>query len=197
MIYLYWYLGIGAVFLVIIFVSHQLTKSPADDQLNELLLAADPRKNRRWWKPLNYAVVPLLAAAMALTVWPIAAYWKVKEMIHARSPNNEDPPKEFVVTDDHLQKPHAIADIEAAEKVEDPLGAVPRLPFGHLNPAWETFKKTIHEGDQLWSFSAQWTTEWGNTETRDGYVVLSGGAIRQYFLTRCVFIDKDSERGEN
>lgn len=197
MIYLYWYLGIGAVFLAVIFISHQLTKSPADDQLNELLLAAEPRRNRWWWKPLNNVVVPILAAVLVLTAWPIAIYWKTKEMIDARRPKNEDQPKEFGVTQDHLQKLRTIAEIEAAETVVDPLGAAPRIPFGHLNPAWETFKQSIQDGDQLWSFSAPWTTEWGRNEVRDGYAVLRGEAIGPHFLTRWVFIDKEIKQGED
>ena len=139
MIYLYWYLGIGAVFLAVIFISHQLTKLPADDRLNELLLAADPSRDRWWWKPLNNVVVPILAAVMVLTVWPIAIYWKAKEMVDARRIKNEEPPKEFAVTKDHLQKQWTESEIESTETVVDPLDAAPRIPFGHLNPAWETF----------------------------------------------------------
>lgn len=197
MIYLYWYLGIGAVFLAVIFISHQLTKSPDDSRLNDLLLASDPRRDRWWWKPLNNVIVPILAALMVLTVWPIAIYWKAKEMIDAHRPKNEEPPKEFAVTRDHLQKQWTVAEIETAEVVVDPMGAAPRTPFGHLNPAWETFKQSILEGDQLWSFSAPWTSEWGREEVRDGYVVLRGETIGAHFLTRWVFIDKDSEQGED
>lgn len=127
MIYLYWYLGIGAVFLAVIFISHQLTKSSADDRLSELLQAADPRRDRWWWKPLNNVVVPILAAVMVLTVWPIAIYWKAKEMIDARRIKNEEPHKEFAVTNDHLQKQWTAAEIESAETVVDPLDAAPRI----------------------------------------------------------------------
>ena len=197
MIYLYWYLGIGAVFLAVIFISHQLTKSSADDRLSELLQAADPRRDRWWWKPLNNVVVPILAAAMVLTVWPITIYWKAKEMIDARRIKNEEPRKEFAVTEDHLQKQWTTAEIEASETVLDPLDAAPRIPFGHLNPAWEIFKSSIQYGDQLWAFSAPWTSEWGRKEVREGYVILRGETIGPHFLTRWVFIDKDSEQGED
>lgn len=197
MIYLYCYLGIGAVFLAVIFISHQLTKSRDVRELAELIQAADPNRDRWWWKPLNNVVVPILAAAMVLTVWPIAIYWKAKEMIDARHIENEEPPKEFAVTKDHLQTQLTTAEIESAETVVDPLGATPRIPFGHLNPAWETFKRSIQNGDQLWAFSAPWTSEWGRNEVRDGYVILRGETIGPHFLTRWVFIDKDSEQGED
>jgi hypothetical protein len=197
MIYLYWYLGIGAVFLAVIFISHQLTKSREVEDFADLLQVADPRRGHWWWKPLNNIVVPLLAAVMVLTVWPIAIYWKAKEMIEARRPKNEEPPKEFAVTKDHLLKQWSADEIETAEVVVDPLDAAPRVPFGHLNPAWEKFKQSIEDGDQLWSFSAPWTTEWGRDEVRDGYVVLRGELIGPHFLTRWVFIGKENEQEES
>ena len=42
MIYLYWYLRIGAVFLAVIFISHQLTKSSADDRLRRAAAGRRP-----------------------------------------------------------------------------------------------------------------------------------------------------------
>ena len=197
MIYMYWYLGIGALFLVVIFTAHQLMKSPADERISDLLLAADPSSNKWWWKPLNKVIVPILAAFMALAVWPIAIYWKAKEMIEARNVKEAEPPKEFSVTRDHLLKRWLVGEIENTEIVSDPLGAAPRLPFGHLNPAWETFKQSIQDKDQLWSFSAHWTSDWGRNEVRDGYAVLRGETIGPHFLTRWVILDKENEQGEN
>jgi hypothetical protein len=197
MTYLYWYLGIGAVFLAAIFISHQLTKSTDDGRIADLLLAADPSSSKWWWKPLNKVIVPILAAIMILAVWPVAIYWKVKEMIDARQVKEEEPPKEFAITRDHLLKRWSVAEIETAEIVSDPLGAAPRQPFGHLNPAWETFKQSIGDGDLLWSFSAPWTSDWGRNEVRDGYVVLRDEAIGPHFLTRWVILDKENEQGEN
>jgi hypothetical protein len=197
MTYLYWYLGIGALFLAVIFISHQLTKSPADDRIADLLLAADPSSNKWWWKPLNKVVVPILAAIMVLVVWPIAIYWKAKEMIEARNIKEAEPPKEFAVTRDRLLKRWSVGEIEKTEIVSDPMGAAPRLPFGHLNPAWENFKQSIQDKDQLWSFSAPWTSDWGRNEVRDGYVILRGETIGPHFLTRWVILDKENEQGEN
>lgn len=196
MTYLYWYLGIGALSLAVIFTSHQLTKSPADDRIADLLLAADPSSNKWWWKPLNKVIVPILAAIMVLVVWPIAIYWKANEMIDARNVKEAEPPKEFAVTRDHLLKHLSVGEIETSEIVSDPLEAAPRLPFGHLNPAWEIFKESLQDEDQLWSFSAPWTSDWGRNDVRGGYVVLRGEVIGPHFLTRWVILDKESEQGE-
>jgi hypothetical protein len=194
MTYLYGYLGIGAVLLAIIFIAHRLTKSRNEEQIADLINAFDPRRDRWWWKPLNNVVIPMLAAVMVVVVWPIAIYWKAKEMIDIRQPEIEKPPRKFAVAKEHLQKQWTLAEIEAAEVVLDPLGAAPRTPFGHLNPAWQTFRQSILEDDQLWSFSAPWETDWGRKEIRDGYVVVRGEAIGAHFLTRWVSLDNQTEQ---
>lgn len=194
MTYVYWYLGIGALFLAVIFTSHQLTKSPANERISDLMLAADPNSDKWWWKALNKGIVPILAALMVLAVWPIAIYWKAKEMLDARRAKEESPPKEFAVARDHLLKRWKVEEIESAEIVSDPLGAVPHLPFGHLNQAWEAFKYSLQGNDELWSFSATWRSEWGRDEGRDGYVVLRDEMIGPHFLTRRVILDKDAKQ---
>jgi len=195
MIYLYGYLGIGAILLAGILISHQLTKSLADDLVSEVLQATDPRSNQWWWKPLNKVGVPILFAIAVTAIWPLVIYWKAKEMVDARRPTqNKEPPKEFAVTQEHLRRQWTVAEIESAETVVDPLNAAPRIPFGHLNPAWETFKPLMADGDQIWSFYAHWTTKWGHHEVRDGYVLVRGGSIGPHFLARCEYIEEeDSE----
>ena len=76
----------------------------------------------------------------------------------------------------------SIEDIEARERVIDPLGAVPELPFGHLHSAWKAFLEGISPDDALWSFSANWT-RWGRKELRDGYVIVRGDIIGAHFQT--------------
>jgi hypothetical protein len=184
MIYLYIYLGIGAVALAVIFISHRLTRSPGADDIDDLMLALDSRADRWWWKPINKVVVPTLAALAVLVFWPAAIVLKAKELIVARHPAHVELPKEFAVTQSHLRRQWAVAEIEAAEVVVDPLDAAPRIPFGHLNPAWEAFKQSLLVDDQVWSFSARWEPRWGPEEIREGYVALRGDTIGSHFLTR-------------
>ncbi len=195
MIYLYWYLGIGIVLLFAIFISKQIAQPNEFDEIAALVQATDPRRNNWWWKPLDSVILPIVASMVFVVVWPIGIALKVKDMVYvhrSRSPKIETPPKEFAVSRASLQKRWTVAEIEAAEVVVDPMGAAPRSPFGHLNPAWETFKESILDDDQLWSFSAPWTPEWGANEIREGYVVLRGEAIGPHFLTRWVVLDKET-----
>jgi hypothetical protein len=77
----------------------------------------------------------------------------------------------------------SVEEVEALETVLDPLGAAPNVPFGHLNAAWRAFIEGGTECDELWSFSADWQTAWGNRERRAGYVRVRAGEPGDYFLT--------------
>jgi hypothetical protein len=37
--------------------------------------------------------------------------------------------------------------------VDDPLGRVPPLPFGHFNAGWRAFRDRMQAGDELWRFA--------------------------------------------
>ena len=91
--------------------------------------------------------------------------------------------REFAVELGHLHEALTVPQIEVREVVADPMGAVPTLPFGHLNAAWKTFLEGVRVNDELWSFAAPWQTTWGRKEIRTGYVVLRGGAPASHFLT--------------
>lgn len=124
---------------------------------------------------------------MVLAVWPIAIYWKAKETIEARNIKEADPPKEFAVTSG--SSPEALVggrDRKGREIVSDPLGAAPRLPFGHLNSAWETSSNRFRTRINCGRFRP-WTSDWGRNEVRDGYVVLRGDAP-PHFLTHWVIL---------
>jgi hypothetical protein len=90
---------------------------------------------------------------------------------------------EFAVKRAHLQEPLTVAQIEAREAVEDPLRAVPNVPFGHLNAAWKTFIVGVAADDELWSFTARWEMAWAGKAIRSGYVIVRGGVPGSYFLT--------------
>lgn len=89
----------------------------------------------------------------------------------------------FVVKPAHLRECLTLEQIEQREIVEDPLHAVPPLPFGHLHGAWREFLARRPEDSELWFFSAQWETAWGAKELRQGYVAVQGGRPDGFFLT--------------
>ena len=194
MTYLIWYLGVGAIPIAIIFIANRFEGPSSFDRISDVLIEADPRSGKWWWRPVNYAVIPVLAGVVLWWVWPLAVYEKVKNLMDGSREVRKEVPKEFAVIKAHLLQPRTIDEIEQAERVEDPMGAAPHLPFGHLNQVWEEFKKNVRMEDQLWEFSAPWTADWGRQEIREGYVILREDAINEHFFARWIPQEKADEQ---
>jgi hypothetical protein len=129
-------------------------------------------------------VGPLLACVAVVVGWPIAIFMKLKDMLgmDSYSGASADEQREFSVGRDDLQEKLSIEVIEARERVIDPLGAVPAVPFGHLHSAWKAFLEGMGPDDALWSFSANWT-RWGRKELREGYVIVRSDVVGAHFQT--------------
>ena len=80
-------------------------------------------------------------------------------------------------------------DAEASSYVNDPLGTVPALPFGHLNQAWSNFlSNMLDPEDELWSFHIPKGSKcgmYGMDSSGDiaGYAKLRNGQIIEEFIT--------------
>ena len=85
------------------------------------------------WQPSKRRWLPLIL--ISSLIWPVLLLLPLLE----RPFEAAAPIPEFAVTGDHLLESLTVAEIEARERVSDPLGAVPDLPFGHLNTAWCEF----------------------------------------------------------
>jgi hypothetical protein len=88
----------------------------------------------------------------AILLWPLAvAFWvsafRPKPETPARMPDPEDA---FDIKSAHLLRTVTAAEAESQAIVTDPLGRVPALPFGHLNPGWVRLLAQMQEGDALW-----------------------------------------------
>lgn len=172
------YLAFGLVILIAFRLFHHFTVRH-DDFAPTLL--ADIRK--RDPKPLRKIVLEFVGMALFYLVfmplWPIGVFiilWdrrQSRRMREAREANEED---SFLSSQEALIRQMTMADIERAEVVHDPLGAAPALPFGHLNPAWETFKEQVATGDEIWSFRLA-NVEDSPDDNADGYAVVRDGRI--------------------
>ena len=88
----------------------------------------------------------------AILLWPLAvAFWvsefRPKPEKPARVPDPEDA---FDIKSAHLLRTVTAAEAASQAIVTDPLGRVPALPFGHLNPGWLRLLAQMQEGDTLW-----------------------------------------------
>jgi hypothetical protein len=64
------------------------------------------------------------------------------------------------------------------------LAAVPDVPFGFLNQAWEEFKESFSDGDELWEFS-DYREEWGFEPyrvRRSGFSQVRGNEVLNHFI---------------
>lgn len=160
MIYLYWWIAIGIVTLIVVLGAHLLTKKKESDSLRDLLDAANPEHTKFSYRLLNNIVAPALGSVVIVIAWPVAIYMKAKELFPGRNSGVGDTEREFAVESKHLQELLSVQEIERREIVDDPLKAVPGIPFGHLHQAWAKFLADLPEAAEVWSFSAQWNVEW-------------------------------------
>ena len=182
MIYLAWYLGIGGVVLVVVYGAHRLDGRDALNSKSELLDALHPERKTLRYRILSGFVAPALTAVAVLVGWPIAVGLKLKEVLirHLHEPTRK--PEGFVVRETDLERSFTIAEIEERERVVDPLGAVPDLPFGHLNSAWRRFVDMQGPGDTAWSFSTRRSGALGHEEWCRGYVLVRAGSRGPAFV---------------
>ena len=175
MISLLLYLGLGALTLGLAY---------AWDRKNRGFALDLPEEN--WWLRFGEKVVaPFLAAVFIIAVWPVALFLQLREILeHLKTPPAKPLVfKEFSIARGDLGQQMTAPEIEERESVFDPLGAVPAIPFGYLNPGWLCFKAKVTPQDTIWTFSRQWMNRERQYEEHTGYVILRDVRIGPFFLT--------------
>lgn len=143
----------------------------------------------------------VLLVAVCVIFWPIilliALIQNQKPELHIRffgaSADEDGEESEFQVLPEHLDEFIDIAEVELAAMVNDPLNAVPAVPFGHLNARWRALLSHFEDGCHIRKFSLKYAglmeIEWGLPLTFSSYwysgyaVVNSQGNIRSYWVT--------------
>ena len=177
MIYLYFTIG------VVVLIIHQLRE---DDKFPEFSVELNriifPEK-KPWYIRYYFEIVePMLT----IVLWPLVVLEKIigKLLVKKKSVELEIESKIFSVTRENFMQLLTVEKIEQQERVFDPLGAVPDLPFGHLNTAWLKFKSHMVPYDDIWSFVAENTMDAGRVEIREGYVIVRAEKIGPHFLSK-------------
>lgn len=132
------------------------------------------------------SVVPLLAALAILLAWPLALGMLLRD-IPTRWRNWRNRERPFRIRRRDLRYRFTQAEVEARECVYDPLGAVPALPFGHLNAAWRRYADALEPRAQLRAFVVVMNPRSWNPVRHEGYVVVDRlGRVGAHFLAvRC------------
>lgn len=182
--YVIGYLILGTLILTTISVVHRMDNSEDAKSMRRInkLIAPSPKTWHE--KILLLIIVPAIAVTLAVLFWPGVVVWIIKNKLSSRAYKNREKkePEVFKVKKEHLIEKVLIEDVEAQEVIFDPLGAVPEIPFGHLNTAWQEFKEKLQSDDELWLFSANWTHEWGYKEKYNGYVQVKSNIPSDFFL---------------
>jgi len=195
--YLIWYLAIGATVLLAMLISDRLSTKPEQDFTREIMDAMHPERKTWHYRLLHKVVIPLLAGILVLVAWPLAIYMKGKEMMSAGKADLEPEPvkkeNKFSVTDANLLRKLSVEEIEQQERVDDPMGGVPDIPFGHLNATWTRFKSHLEPQDAIWMFSAHWSADWGRRELREGYVIVRANGIGPRLVTTLRVLEENDK----
>lgn len=130
------------------------------------------------------ALLSLLIGAPAVLLWPGDRHVSHLNRWLLRDEDSRPRHAAFKVERIHLLERLSIQAVEAREVVHDPMGAVPRSPFGHLHPVWLAFKASLVPGDEIWSFDAVWPGGSGGVQKLSGYVRWRNGESRGHVVTR-------------
>ena len=187
MTYLIVYLTLGVLTLVGIAIDARMRnrRSKSDwGQISDLVR----RAHQPWPEAiLERLVIPAIAGVVIIAAWPLAIAFAI---YFYRRKNDDEvaatslEPDHFTVKPSDLIERLTIEKVEETEIVQDPLQAVPPVPFGHLNRAWVNFKRQIQPDDEIWSFQARWGNYRSPMAVRSGYASLRQGAVVTVFVAK-------------
>ncbi|MEI8267621.1 MAG: hypothetical protein WCI59_17975 [Betaproteobacteria bacterium] len=153
--------------------------------LTSLMEDLHPERKKLWYRVRARLLAPVLTVIAMVLFWPVAWWMRCAELLNERRVARQREEEVFKVKPQHLLERLTVDEIEAREMVQDPLNAVPKLAFGHLNAAWSQLKSAMQPGDELWSFSATWPGSFGLPELRKGYVLWRRRKPVGHVLTMC------------
>ena len=181
-VWLYLAIGLGLLLAMLLMREWRDRRNRASD----LLRALQAPKSRRQWL-VDKVLVPSVAGLVVVFAWPLVLVWAAWEWwSDKRSERTQKMRKEaavFRIRTEDLLRAFSIDEVEQSERIRDPMGAVPDVPFGHLHAVWLKFLQQRPEGAELWSFACDWTTEWGTAYARRGYVWVKNQEHMPWILT--------------
>ena len=99
------------------------------------------------------------------------------------SPNPEDLEElAFALNDFELTRQVSIEEVERTNLIQDPMEAVPNIPFGHCNARWVVFKDSLQDNETLWEFEST-RSELKGVQAMWGYAVRRDGRVDRFMTT--------------
>lgn len=190
MMWLGLYLCVGGVVLACMLLMNWL--DGRGRQSSQLLASLRQPMSRREML-LEKVLAPVLVSVAAVLGWPWALWLARQSRREGIQRDQRKVDAVFRVRPQDLGRQTQVTEVEALARVNDPLSAVPDVPFGHLNAVWQAFVAERPPKAVLWSFACDWTSDWGVTFARQGYVWVHGDECSPWMLTRDVLRQDEGE----
>ena len=88
----------------------------------------------------------------------------------------------FALNDFELTRQVSIEEVERTNLIQDPMEAVPNIPFGHCNARWVVFKDSLQDNETLWEFEST-RSELKGVQAMWGYAVKRDGRVDRFMTT--------------
>jgi hypothetical protein len=88
----------------------------------------------------------------------------------------------FALNNFELTRQVTIEEVERTNIIQDPMEAVPNIPFGHCNARWVVFKDALQANETLWEFEST-RSELKGVQAMWGYAVKRDGRVDRFMTT--------------
>jgi hypothetical protein len=143
-------------------------------------------------KTLKDHLQDILVYSIAMVVicvgWPGFLVWAALKKRKDRMRELEEDEPTFICKPEFLVRTVSPLEAEQENQVHDPLGLVPKVPFGHLNRAWGKFLSEFgfEDGNELWYFEVPKGESSGEYDMFDGpisgYAKVVNGKVMGEFV---------------
>mgnify|MGYP003334556811 FL=1 len=172
--------GVVGLVTAVLVIGYHLFEPKPKGELYKALVSNEHLTLWPW--VLKHVLKPLLGFVILTFVWPLAWFVGFMAVWEDWRRKAKDKRAEFVVKRKYLKSPCQLSLVEQSNLVDDPLGAVPALPFGHLNAVWSDFVLKRPDAAELWSFACVWENRYGRKDQRQGYAWLLNREITDWVV---------------
>ena len=182
--WLYGYLAIGG-FTAIVFLLLSYKERPTKFARDVMAALGHGKTIKQY---LQDTLVYSIATLTIVIGWPGFLIWAfLKKLEERRERMKEDEP-EFMCKPEYLVRKVTLIESEQTNIIQDPLGLVPNVPFGHLSQAWTKFLSEfgLEEENELWFFLVPQGSSTGEYDMFDGpisgYAKVVNGKVMGEFV---------------
>ena len=180
------YLGVGFVVCLVFVAAHLICRQKKSKFVREMMNAVNPRREAFLYRVLEDLVVPALAFFLVWLVWPVVFVLKIRDSLKkkalASQAAQEAEPPAFALNDSELLRQVTVDEVERTNLIQDPLEAVPNIPFGHCNARWVLFRDSLQANETLWEFEST-RSELAGVQAMWGYAVRGEGKVDRFMTS--------------